>query len=322
MDFSLLQPHSRHPLLRDITALKYRWPYYLIMVLDPILRFSWIFYAIFTHNTQHSSIASFLIAFAEVTRRGMWTLLRVENEHCANVKQYKASRDVPLPYHLHAESEATASSRSSVNINAAAAGTNIDDANSDSSSTARTGREGAPGTAYRDDADNENNADNLNAQRPPSVPRTSWTGAILARTRSSARSTGVSMPSPAAGPDLEAGPASGGRTPGEESLGMRRRRPETVSRRSIRAVLADAHKQDFEKKRKPSLGVGSRRSGDAGRLGLGGQSQRSDDDDDDDDEDLVPSDEVSDEETIPALAARSEFMEAILARQGRGHDNV
>lgn len=100
MDFSLLQPQSRHWLLRDITALKKRWPYYFIMVTDPILRFAWIFYAIFTHDTQHSTIVSFLVALAEVSRRGMWTLFRVENEHCANVAQYKASRDVPLPYRI------------------------------------------------------------------------------------------------------------------------------------------------------------------------------------------------------------------------------
>lgn len=100
MDFSLLQAHARRPLLRDITALKKTWIYYLIMILDPILRFSWIFYAIFTHNTQHSTVVSFFVSFSEVTRRGMWTLLRVENEHCANVAQYKASRDIPLPYHI------------------------------------------------------------------------------------------------------------------------------------------------------------------------------------------------------------------------------
>ena len=100
MDFSFLQPNARRFLLRDVTALKARWPYYSIMVIDPILRFSWIFYAIFTHDTQHSTIMSFLVAFAEVTRRGMWAFFRVENEHCANVSQYKASRDVPLPYRI------------------------------------------------------------------------------------------------------------------------------------------------------------------------------------------------------------------------------
>ena len=103
MDFSFLQPDSRHRFLRDILAIKKRWLYYVIMVIDPILRFAWIFYAIFTHDKQHNSIASFLIGFAEVTRRGMWALFRVENEHCSNVSQYKASRDVPLPYKLELE---------------------------------------------------------------------------------------------------------------------------------------------------------------------------------------------------------------------------
>lgn len=100
MDFSLLQTQSRHPLLRDVLALKRRWPYYCVMILDPVLRFGWIFYAIFTHNTQHSTIISYLVSLMEVFRRGLWALFRVENEHCANVAQYKASRDVPLPYHI------------------------------------------------------------------------------------------------------------------------------------------------------------------------------------------------------------------------------
>ncbi len=98
MDFSFFQPETRHRFLRDILGLKRQWLYYVVMFLDPVLRFSWIFYAIFTHDKQHSTIVSFLVAMAEITRRGMWALFRVENEHCANVAQYKASRDVPLPY--------------------------------------------------------------------------------------------------------------------------------------------------------------------------------------------------------------------------------
>ncbi|KAI0122920.1 EXS family-domain-containing protein [Xylariales sp. AK1849] len=103
MDFSLLQPDSSHRFLRDILAIKRRWVYYAIMIIDPILRFAWIFYAIFTYDKQHSTACSFLVGFAEVTRRGMWALFRVENEHCSNVAQYKASRDVPLPYRIEPE---------------------------------------------------------------------------------------------------------------------------------------------------------------------------------------------------------------------------
>lgn len=100
MDFSLLQPHSRRFLLRDILALKQRWLYYCAMIIDPVLRFVWIFYAVYTHHTQHSTFISFIVCLMEVLRRGIWSLFRVENEHCANVAQYKASRDVPLPYSI------------------------------------------------------------------------------------------------------------------------------------------------------------------------------------------------------------------------------
>lgn len=72
------------------------------MVLDPILRFNWVFYAIFAHDLQHSALLSFLVGFSEVCRRGIWTLFRVENEHCTNVGRFRASRDVPLPYEIPA----------------------------------------------------------------------------------------------------------------------------------------------------------------------------------------------------------------------------
>ena len=70
------------------------------MILDPILRFNWIFYAIFTGELQHSAVLSFFVGFSEVCRRGIWTLFRVENEHCTNVGRFRASRDVPLPYDI------------------------------------------------------------------------------------------------------------------------------------------------------------------------------------------------------------------------------
>jgi hypothetical protein len=70
--------------------------------MDPILRFNWIFYAIFGNNFQHSTVLSFVVALSEIFRRGMWTALRVENEHCTNVGRLLASRDVPLPYKLSA----------------------------------------------------------------------------------------------------------------------------------------------------------------------------------------------------------------------------
>ncbi|CAM1508152.1 Fc.00g050000.m01.CDS01 [Cosmosporella sp. VM-42] len=199
MDFSLLQPQSRHFCLRDILALKSRWPYYFIMVIDPILRFAWIFYAIFTHNTQHSTIVSFMVAFMEVTRRGMWAQFRVENEHCANVSQYKASRDVPLPYRIEPLIQQAGST------------------------------------------------DGLPESRDSEVGRTEETN------RPTASSTGVAA--------------------AEEGTVRRRADTSASVKRNFSKILAEAHKQDFEKRRKPT---------DQNPEESGSREGQSDDDDDED----------------------------------------
>jgi xenotropic and polytropic retrovirus receptor 1 len=293
MDFSLVQPHARHRFLRDITALKSRWPYYLIMILDPILRFNWIFYPIFTHDTQHSSIASFLIGFAEVTRRGMWTLLRVENEHCSNVAQYKASRDVPLPYHLDTGIPALTSARVS------------------SDSTA-------------DNQQQEQQQDDGDDEFGPRTRVATWTGAIENQPPSGATSTGIDVPGPASGarPGLSSAAtmAEEGRTPGEDSSRLRRR-ADTVGKRSIVRILAEAHKQDFEKKRKPgssSNGVSS----DVGAAQLDGTADVDDDDEDDEDDDLGVDEGTDDDETGSMLDERMDMREAefMLGRGRHGEE--
>lgn len=209
MDFSLIQPGSRHRYLRDILALKGHWPYYFIMGIDPVLRFAWVFYAIFTHNTQHSTIVSFMVSFMEVTRRGMWALFRVENEHCANVAQYKASRDVPLPYRIEPL---------------------IDQASSDA----------LPGTQD-----------------------TEITG-IQGGRRNTASTTGIDT--------VEEGGASHRRV----AL------PGGGVRRNFSKILAEAHKQDFEKKRRPEAEVPEEIS----------PGDQSDDDDGDDEQSLMDVQEV------------------------------
>ncbi|KAL4875978.1 EXS family-domain-containing protein [Aspergillus karnatakaensis] len=98
MDWSLGNVYAKHPLLRETLAFRRVWVYYTAMVIDVIVRFNWIFYAIFAHDMQHSAVLSFVVAFSEICRRGMWTIFRVENEHCTNVLLFRASRDVPLPY--------------------------------------------------------------------------------------------------------------------------------------------------------------------------------------------------------------------------------
>jgi hypothetical protein len=70
------------------------------MVIDPIMRFSWLFYVVFPGQKQHSAATSFFIALGEVFRRFIWNFFRVENEHMTNVGQFIAARDVPLPFSI------------------------------------------------------------------------------------------------------------------------------------------------------------------------------------------------------------------------------
>lgn len=105
LDFSLFQEGARHTGLRSVLGFDMPWMYYSIMVLDPLLRFGWIPLAVFSHNLQHGTWVAFTVAFLEATRRGIWALFRVENEHCTNIGEHRASRDIPLPYQVAEQDE-------------------------------------------------------------------------------------------------------------------------------------------------------------------------------------------------------------------------
>lgn len=331
MDFSLLQVDSRHFMLRDILALKRRWVYYVIMVLDPILRFSWIFYAIFTHDTQHNSICSFLVSFAEATRRGMWSLIRVENEHCANVAQYKASRDVPLPYHLHeldssidqahhpllqgdeGEAEGDEAQGTIGGGTVRRTGTSAMGVEGTPSVTGGAGgtpsMKGTPGRATLAGSSIRSSKQKQQEQPSPLQPApgtagtaastTTWPnmpeehGSINAAaaaeegtagaTDTTGTSTGVAVGS--GSPQI---PAASG-----NDFGTLRRRFTSTLGKSIGVIMAEAHKQDFEKKRKPGAMDGA---SPMGRPGPMDDLPSSDDEDDDDDHHGSAGDDGDDED--------------------------
>jgi hypothetical protein len=99
-DWSLGDPHAKHPFLRKELGYKKIWWYYTAIAIDPILRFNWVLYTVIPLQLQHSAVTSFGVSLSEIFRRGMWSLFRVENEHCTNVGRFRASRDVPLPYEI------------------------------------------------------------------------------------------------------------------------------------------------------------------------------------------------------------------------------
>ncbi|KAL2179077.1 SPX domain-containing protein [Thermothelomyces heterothallicus CBS 202.75] len=294
MDFSLLQANAQQRLLRDITALRPVWIYYVIMVLDPILRFSWIFYAIFTHDTQHSTIVSFMASFAEVVRRGMWTLLRVENEHCANVAQYKAARDTPLPYHLEQfvqrpsleQAAATAATAGAVGAGAALAPA-VDDAGRPT-----TGAPATPSLRHRPGTAATPAAAAAATATPSSLrPVTAATTAFAPTPRSER----AAAPQEVTATALEEGAAAAGAAAAAalaRSGTFRRRLSDAVGKRSILQAMAEAHKQDFEKRRPTAAEAGrdDRRAAEEEEDVLGSEDDemeelKSDEDDDDDDDD-------------------------------------
>lgn len=107
-DWSLGDPRAKHPFLRKELGYKKVWWYYTAMVIDPILRFNWVLYTVIPLQLQHSGKTAFVAALGEIFRRGIWSIFRVENEHCTNVGRFRASRDVPLPYELPPSPEAEA----------------------------------------------------------------------------------------------------------------------------------------------------------------------------------------------------------------------
>ncbi len=280
MDFSLLQFHSRHFWLRDILALKTRWPYYFIMVVDPILRFNWILYVVLPMDANHSTVFSFGVALLEVTRRGMWALFRVENEHCANVGQYKASRDVPLPYRIEPLMAHATSTEASpvIRTNSKQEELPLQQSGGDdpsqkrteasySSSSAGAGPSTASSTAPLQPAA----AHTQTQGRPQRQPSSSGTAARLAAFSTATSTTAV------------------GSSGTSQSLFRRR----TDSARTFSKMLADAHTQDFEKKRKKKKGDGL--DGGEHGTGAGGVASVDSDDGEDDDDD---SDDSADEERM------------------------
>jgi hypothetical protein len=246
MDWSLGDPTAKHKFLRKHLGYKKVWMYYLAMVLDPILRFNWVLLAVIPLQLQHSAVTSFVVAISEVCRRGMWTLFRVENEHCTNVGRFRASRDVPLPYDIPSpELEAR---------------------------TSQPGKKHAVGT----DGDTQRQSlGQLQDHIPQQSPRLHRTSTVLGvgmsddierqqsrsplpRSKSSVhrRATSYTAGGPAAAPD-----------------GVVQESPFTRGLNRVGTLLRDAHAQDFERKKKPELGPQT-----AGASGL-------DDDDTDEDED-------------------------------------
>lgn len=261
-DWSLGDPRAKHPFLRKELGYKKVWWYYVAIVIDPILRFNWILYTVIPLQLQHSAVTSFGVSLSEIFRRGMWSLFRVENEHCTNVGRFRASRDVPLPYYVPPSPQV----------------------------------EPEPEPVRRVDEE-QPSLKRDPVVRTPGGPPASSTGADLGLSRSSARQR-RSYPDGA--------------------------RPSPLQRAftQVGDIFRGAHAQDFERKRKPELGLDPREN----------KVEDDDSDDDTDNEEEHGEDgsgndgseeEIQDDEEESALSRIREDLEVGMsgARGERTHDD-
>ncbi|KAH8556800.1 EXS family-domain-containing protein [Umbelopsis sp. PMI_123] len=102
MDWGLLQRHSRNFLLRNDLVF-YHWTYYVAMPVNVILRFSWIV------NTVGLPVGGEVLGFIsgglEACRRLQWNFFRLENEHLNNCGQFRAIKEIPLPFSVMEETQ-------------------------------------------------------------------------------------------------------------------------------------------------------------------------------------------------------------------------
>ncbi|KAI7869076.1 EXS family-domain-containing protein [Spinellus fusiger] len=97
MDWGLLQLNSRNYLLRDELVFD-SWTYFVAMVTNIALRLIWIINI--SGLSLDPRLIGFIIALLEACRRIQWNLFRLENEHINNCGQFRAIKEIPLPFVL------------------------------------------------------------------------------------------------------------------------------------------------------------------------------------------------------------------------------
>ncbi|VDC03363.1 unnamed protein product [Peniophora sp. CBMAI 1063] len=95
IDWSVLRPHARHPLLRDDVF--YPLPvYYFALFSNIVARFAWVCYI--PSGGLNFALRTWLVAVVEVLRRWQWNLFRLESEHLGNMDSYRIMRELPMFY--------------------------------------------------------------------------------------------------------------------------------------------------------------------------------------------------------------------------------
>lgn len=88
---------SDHRFLRDQLIYRKKIFYYLAIITDLFLRFSWTLTLTIGHlDFIHDDLFKLMLALLESLRRFIWNFFRLENEHLNNVGQFRAVRDISI----------------------------------------------------------------------------------------------------------------------------------------------------------------------------------------------------------------------------------
>lgn len=109
MDWSLGHRNTKkreHRFLRNELAFfkDTPWLYFVVCVVNVLLRFSWVIYLA---PRPAPPVQSYIIALTEAGRRIMWNTFRVEAEHIGNRDGFRVTREVGLPYVTASSPEAS-----------------------------------------------------------------------------------------------------------------------------------------------------------------------------------------------------------------------
>ncbi|KAF8483140.1 EXS family-domain-containing protein, partial [Gautieria morchelliformis] len=97
MDWSFLQRGSTHRFLRpELLYTNNPIIYYFAIVSNVMIRFIWTMYI--PSGGLNNRLRAVIAAGLEMLRRFQWNFYRLENEQIGNTDQYRATREVPLPY--------------------------------------------------------------------------------------------------------------------------------------------------------------------------------------------------------------------------------
>ena len=94
VDWGLGRINSKNFFLRDTIVYPKEF-YYICIILDALIRYSWICSFIHLNKKKYDEWVNLFMAIIEIYRRIQWCIIRIENENTTNPEKYRTILDIP-----------------------------------------------------------------------------------------------------------------------------------------------------------------------------------------------------------------------------------